>query len=85
MALPRGTDIQPIGDQASGGQTLGSSASELAGMHGLATDQYAAISTLTLTTSLQSGFGWTTSAGFAAAVAALNSLIDMAKEKGMCA
>lgn len=43
------------------------------------------VAALTLTTSLQSGFGWTTSAGHAAAVAAINSLISCVKDKGLMA
>ena len=86
MALPRGTDVEYLGENASGGMCMGSSATELVSFHGAApTDQCAAISTLTLTTALQSGFGFTTSAGLVNAVAAINQLVDLAKEKGLCA
>ena len=68
------------------GAQIGKDANELIAFHGATpVDQYAAISTLTLTTALSSGFGWQTSAGFNAGVAAINSLIDLVKEKGLCA
>ena len=41
------------------------------------------VAALTLTTSLQSGFGWTTSAGHAAAVAALGSILTCLKDHGL--
>lgn len=86
MALPRGTDAQTIGANASGGMLLGDTSSELVAFHGATpTDQCAAISTLTLTTSLQSGFGFQTSAGFNAFTAAFNQVVDLLKEKGLCA
>lgn len=35
MALPRGTDINPVGQDASGGDTLGSSTSSLISFYGV--------------------------------------------------
>ena len=85
MALPLGTDVQYIGANASGGMVLGKSTTDLVAFHGeTPTDQCAAISTLTLTTVLGSGFGFQTSAGFNAAISAINQVIDLLKEKGLC-
>jgi len=68
------------------GAQIGKDASELIAFHGATpVDQYAAVSTLTLTTVLSSGFGFQTSAGFNAAVSAINSIIDLLKEKGLMA
>lgn len=49
MALPSATDVEVIGAGSSGGCTVGASASELAGFHGSACDQAAAL-TAQLTT-----------------------------------
>ena len=84
MALPRGTDAQTIGANASGGMLLGDTSSELVAFHGATpTDQCAAISTLTLTTSLQSGFGFQTSAGFNAFITAFASVLTCLKDHGL--
>ena len=68
------------------GAQIGGSASELIAFHGATpTDQCATIATLTLTTVLSSGFGFQTSAGANAAIAAINSIIDCLREKGLVA
>ncbi len=86
MALPRGTDVEFIGEDASGGMTLGLTATELVSFHGATpTDQCATIATLTLTTVLSSGFGFQTSAGAVAALATINQIVDLLREKGLCA
>jgi hypothetical protein len=66
------------------GAQVGASSTELIAFHGSTpVDQYATVATLTLTTVLSSGFGFQTSAGAVAAIAAINSVIDCLKEKGI--
>ena len=54
MALPRGTDLQTLGANASGGSTLGSSASELVSFYGNAAVARRAYSSAVHATSGQS-------------------------------
>lgn len=73
MALPSGTDLETIGQNASGGMTLGASATELVGFHGAAVDQNAFIETVTASTTLTN------------VVARVNNILDLLKEKGLMA
>ena len=87
MALPLGTDVEYIGQNASGGMVLGASASELVAFHGAtATDQYAAIADLSINALSVSGvIGFTTSASFSTAILTINSVIAVLREKGLIA
>jgi hypothetical protein len=85
--LPSGTDAQNIGANASGGQSVGSSSSELVSFHGeTPTDQYAAITAVgtSVPVAACATFGLT-STQLTAIVTAVNSLIAMAQEKGLTA
>lgn len=73
MALPSGTDLETIGQNASGGMTLGASASELVGFHGAAADQYASIESVTASTTLTN------------VVNRVNDILIMLREKGLIA
>lgn len=84
MALPRGTDVENVGMNSSGGQTLGATTSELAGFHGSACDQAAAITSATILAQ-NSGFGFSTSAEMTAAMTAINSILTALREKGILA
>ena len=75
-----------VGDGRPDGTIIGRTSSELIAFHGATpTDQCATIATLTLTTVLSSGFGFQTSAGANAAISAINSIINVLREKGLCA
>lgn len=53
MPIPSGTDVETIGQNASGGMTFGASASELVSLHNATpTAQSAAIASLTASTTL---------------------------------
>jgi hypothetical protein len=70
-------DYEQVGYGAPGGTMLGSSASEKVGFFGIAPvvqPTNAAQAALTLTTATTAGFGWSTSAGFIAAVAQLENI-----------
>lgn len=74
MALPSGTDVEYIGQNASGGMVLGQSASELVAFHGATpTDQYAAIESVTASTTLTN------------VVNRVNDILILLREKGLCA
>lgn len=74
MALPSGTDVEYLGANASGGMCVGASSSELVAFHGATpTDQYAAIVSITNSTT----------ATLLAAV--VNQILDLLREKGLCA
>ncbi len=73
MALPSGTDLETIGQNASGGMTLGASSSELVGFHGAAVAQASTIASLTASTTLTQ------------LVVLLNSVIQALKDKGIVA
>ena len=66
---------------------MGSSASEKIAFHGSTpTDQYAAITDLSINGLSVSGvIGWTTSASFSVAIEAINSCIAVLREKGLIA
>lgn len=96
MALPKVGDGEQIGDGntnetlnvGASGQTVqvAGAAATLLGFHGTSpTAQHSTFTTLTLTTVLSSGFGFQTSAGFTAAVTAINSIIDTLRGKGLVA
>lgn len=87
MALPSGTDVEYIGQNASGGMVLGQSASELVAFHGATpTDQYAALTLVgtSVPVAACASFGLT-STQLTALITAVNSLIAMAQEKGLTA
>lgn len=53
MALPLGTDVEYVGQNASGGMSLGASSTELVSLHGATPiAQAAAIASLTASTTL---------------------------------
>lgn len=90
MALPRGTDVQSIGANASGGMTLGLSATELVSFHGAtAVDQTAYTATISTTVPVSAAgspiFGYQTSAQFIAHTAATNAILACLIEKGLMA
>ena len=66
------------------GATIGKSASELVGFHGSACDQAATIADVS-TQAQNSGFGFSTSAQFATAMGAINSILAALEEKGILA
>lgn len=76
--------VKQLSDGNPDGTVLGQSSTDLIAFHGSApTDQYttvAAVSTSVLTTGL---LGFNTTAQANALIAAVNSLIAMAKEKGL--
>ena len=89
MALPSGTDLQSIGANASGGMTLGLSASELVGFHGSAVDQAAFVATIG-TTYLEGSVSASAIVGFSsgrfsALIGLVNSMQALLIEKGLMA
>lgn len=90
MALPRGTDVQSIGSNASGGEVIGLSASELVSFHGAAAVDQAAYSATLATTAPVSAagspiFGFSTSAQAIALTAQVNTITALLIEKGLMA
>lgn len=73
MALPSGTDLQQLGSNASGGMTVGKTSTDLAGFHGAAVDQNAAIESVTASTTLTN------------VVNRVNDILVMLREKGLIA
>ena len=87
MALPLGTDVEYIGQNASGGMVLGKQTSTLVAFHGSTpTDQYAAVTDLSINALSVSGvIGFTSSASFSTAILAINSILAVLREKGLIA
>lgn len=74
MALPLGTDVEYIGQNASGGMSLGASSTELVSLHGATpTAQSAAIASLTASTTLTQ------------LVVLIQSITQCLKDKGLTA
>lgn len=87
MALPSGTDLEILGSGASGGQTVGASASELVGFHGAAVDQstLAGTSISNAPVSL-SGFAlFSSCAAVSNLIASHNAMLACLVEKGLMA
>lgn len=87
MALPSGTDVEYIGQNASGGMSLGASSSELVSFHGATpVDQTAFAATLSINALSVSGvIGFTTSASFSTAITRINDILNCLIEKGLMA
>ena len=90
MPLPLGTDVEYIGQNASGGMVFGASATELIAFHGAtATDQLAYTATVSTTVPVSVAgsvaFAYQTSAQFIAHIAATNAAIACLIEKGLMA
>jgi hypothetical protein len=86
MAIPRGTDAQVLGANASGGLLIGATSSDLVGFYGTAgVDQPAAITSVNTTaaTSTTLAFGYTTSTQADAIVTAINSILSALREVGL--
>lgn len=95
MALPQIGDGEQVGDGNTNevmnvgrtGQSIqiGGSAATLVGFHGSSPVDQAAVVATVSTGTLQSGFGFSTSAQMVTALGAINSILDCLKEKGLMA
>jgi hypothetical protein len=95
MALPAIGDGEQVGDGNTSetlnvgrsGQALqiGGTAATLVGFHGASPVDQAAVVATVSTGTLQSGFGFSTSAQLVTAISAINSILDCLKEKGLMA
>ena len=80
-------DYEQVTYNSPNGAQMGSSASEKIAFHGSTpTDQYAAITDLSINALSVSGVvAWTTSASFSVAIEAINSVLAVLREKGLIA
>lgn len=85
-STPYVTSVSVIPNKLPGDTSVGGTAAALVGFHDAApTDQYAAITSVATTavTSTSLAYGFSTSTQGDALIAAVNSLILMAREKGL--
>lgn len=87
MALPSATDVEYLGSNGSGGQTVGKTSTDLVSFHGATpTDQYATTGTQSINALSVSGVvGFTSSTSLSSVIEKLNTVIDLLKEKGLMA
>ena len=88
MALPSGGDINSVGSNGPGGDTLGNTTSALISFYGVSPiAQGAAVTTVTTTgaSSTTNAYGYTTAAQADAIVTAVNALISRVSLVGLTA
>jgi hypothetical protein len=81
MALPLGTDLEYLGENASGGMTVGTAASKLVGFHGSAVSQAAVCTVVPTSATMYSG----STADFLTLVTTINAMRTALINKGIMA